>query len=87
MKNFEQLFEQLKQKSLTQEPNSKTVKLLNKGVHQIGKKIVEEASEVWMASEYQSDDEVAEEIAQLIYHIQVIMLARGLELKDIYKYL
>ncbi|MDR3035577.1 MAG: phosphoribosyl-ATP pyrophosphatase, partial [Kitasatospora sp.] len=29
----------------------------------------------------------AEEISQLLYHVQVMMLARGLTLEDVYKYL
>ena len=51
------------------------------------KKIVEEAAEVWMAAEYQSDDELAEEISQLMYWTQVVMVQRGLTPEDVYKYL
>ena len=60
---------------------------VNKGVHHIGKKVIEEAGEVWIAAEYQSDEEMAEEISQLMYWTQTLMLARGIELDDIYKYL
>ena len=60
---------------------------LDAGIHAIGKKIVEEAAEVWMAGEYQSDDETAEEISQLLYHLQVLMLAKGLTLQDVYRHL
>jgi phosphoribosyl-ATP pyrophosphohydrolase len=56
-------------------------------VHEIGKKVLEEAGEVWLAAEHESDDQLAEEISQLLYHLQVLMLARGLSLKDIYKFL
>ena len=87
MKTFDQLFDELKKKKLADDNNSDTVKMLNQGVHNIGKKIVEEAAEVWMASEYESQKETAEEISQLIYHLQVMMLAKGLEPKDIYRYL
>ena len=87
MKNVETLFAELKAKAASKDPNSGTVKELEKGTHFIGKKIVEEAAEVWMACEYQSKDEAAEEISQLIYHLQVMMIDRGLELEDIYKYL
>jgi len=66
---------------------SATVAALDSGVHSIGKKILEEAGEVWLAAEHQSDDELAEEISQLIYHLQTMMLARGLTLNDVYKYL
>ena len=85
MKTVEQLFAELKEKAAKGDPNSGTVKELAKGTHFIGKKIVEEAAEVWMACEYQSKDEAAEEISQLIYHSLVMMIDRGMELEDIYK--
>ena len=87
MKSFDQLFEELTQKLATREPGSGTVASVDAGVHSIGKKILEEAGEVWLASEHESDDALAEEISQLIYHLQVLMLARGLEPNDIYKFL
>ena len=87
MKTFEQLFDELQKKVQQNDPNSNTVKLVNKGVHSIGKKIVEEAAEVWMASEYQTKEETAEEISQLIYHLQVLMIAKDLQVEDINRYL
>lgn len=87
MKSFDELFAELSLKAETRPENSGTVAALDAGVHQIGKKIVEEAAEVWMAAEYQSTAETAEEISQLLYHLQVLMLAKGLTLADIYKYL
>ena len=87
VKNFDSLFEELKAKVANNESDSGTVQAVNKGVHQIGKKVIEEAGEVWIAAEYQSDEEMAEEISQLMYWTQTLMLARGIELDDIYKYL
>lgn len=87
VKNFESLFAELTEKARTRPEGSKTVEELDRGVHGIGKKIVEEAAEVWMAAEYQSDEEFAEEASQLIYHLQVMMIAKGLAPEDIYKYL
>ena len=86
MKTFDQLFEELTAKIAAREPGSGTVAAIDAGVHSIGKKILEEAGEVWIASEHESDDALAEEISQLIYHLQVLMLARGLKPSDIYKY-
>jgi phosphoribosyl-ATP pyrophosphohydrolase len=60
---------------------------VNSGVHEIGKKVLEEAGEVWLAAEHESDDELAEEISQLLYQLQVLMLARGLSINDVYKFL
>lgn len=85
MKTFEELFDELKEKSETRPEGSSTVVELDGGVHAIGKKIVEEAAEVWMACEYESDDDAALEISQLLYHLQVMMVKKGLELDDIYR--
>jgi len=87
VKTFDDLFAELSLKAATRPAGSGTVAELDGGVHVIGKKIVEEAAEVWMAAEYQSDEETAEEISQLIYHLQVLMIARGLDTADIYRHL
>lgn len=87
MKTFDSLFAELSEKAQSRPEGSGTVTELDSGVHGIGKKIVEEAAEVWMAAEFQSDAEFAEEASQLIYHLQVMMLAKGLTPEDIYKYL
>ena len=87
MKTFEELFAELRQKAESRPAGSGTVAELDAGVHAIGKKIVEEAAEVWMAAEFQSDAEASEEISQLLYHVQVMMIAKGLTLNDVYRYL
>ena len=86
-KSFEGLFAQLSETARSRPEGSGTVARLDAGVHDIGKKIVEEAAEVWMAAEYESKEEAAEEMSQLIYHLQVMMLALGLDLDDVYRYL
>lgn len=87
MKTFDELFAELSVKAETRPEGSGTVAELDGGVHTIGKKIVEEAAEVWMASEYESDEAASEEISQLLYHVQVMMLAKGLSLQDVYRHL
>lgn len=87
MKTFDDLYAELAAKAAARPEGSGTVAALDAGVHAIGKKVVEEAAEVWMAAEYESDERTAEEISQLLYHLQVLMLARGLELKDVYAHL
>ena len=87
MKSFEELFAELQHKAATRPEGSGTVAAIDAGIHQIGKKIVEEAAEVWMACEFQTDDEAAEEISQLLYHLQVMMIARGITLDDVYAHL
>ncbi|MBS0024891.1 phosphoribosyl-ATP diphosphatase [Microbacterium paraoxydans] len=87
MKTFDELFAELSVTAETRPEGSGTVAELDGGVHTIGKKIVEEAAEVWMAAEYESDEAAAEEISQLLYHLQVMMLAKGLTLQDVYRHL
>ena len=85
MKTFEQLWQELNYKVNSQDTKSETVKSVNGGVHQVGKKVVEEASEAWMACEHESKERAAEEISQLIYQTQVLMLASGIKLEDVYR--
>jgi phosphoribosyl-ATP pyrophosphohydrolase len=87
MKRFESLFEELSEKVRQNDPASGTVRLVQEGKHAIGKKLLEEAGESWMAAEYESAGKTAEELSQLLYHIQVMMLACGLSLEDVYRYL
>ncbi|WP_341361132.1 phosphoribosyl-ATP diphosphatase [Georgenia sp. M64] len=87
MKSFEELFAELEHKAATRPEGSGTVAELDAGIHTIGKKVVEEAAEVWMAAEHEGAEAAAEEISQLLYHLQVMMIARGLTLQDVYRHL
>jgi phosphoribosyl-ATP pyrophosphohydrolase len=87
VKTFDQLFAELSEKAATRPQGSGTVAELDAGVHAIGKKIVEEAAEVWMAAEHEGKARTAEEISQLLYHLQVMILAAGISLEDVYAYL
>ncbi|MCL3778182.1 MULTISPECIES: phosphoribosyl-ATP diphosphatase [unclassified Actinomyces] len=87
MKNFEDLFAELQHKATTRPEGSGTVEELDRGVHFIGKKLVEEAAEAWMACEHESDEAACEELSQLLYHAQVMMVAKGYTLEDVYRYL
>ena len=86
MKDFDSLFAELEQ-TVAERREGNTLTRVEGGVHSIGKKIVEEAAEVWMAAEYESDDNLAEEMSQLLYHLQVMMLAKGLAPADLYRHL
>jgi phosphoribosyl-ATP pyrophosphohydrolase len=87
VKTFDSLFAELAEKARTRPEGSGTVSQLDAGVHAIGKKVVEEAAEVWMAAEHEGPERPAEEISQLLYHLQVLMLARDLTLEDVYAHL
>jgi phosphoribosyl-ATP pyrophosphohydrolase len=87
MKTFDELFAELQQKAETRPEGSGTVRALDAGVHAIGKKLVEEAAESWMAAEHEGKERAAEELSQLLYHAQVLMIASGITLDDVYAHL
>jgi phosphoribosyl-ATP pyrophosphohydrolase len=87
VKTFEQLWAELEGKALARQEGSGTVQALDAGVHTIGKKLVEEAAESWMAAEHEGKERAAEELSQLLYHAQVMMLSCGLTLDDVYAHL
>jgi phosphoribosyl-ATP pyrophosphohydrolase len=87
VKTFDDLYAELADKARTRPSGSGTVAALDAGVHAIGKKIVEEAAEVWMAAEHEGTERTAEEISQLLYHLQVLMLATGISPDDVYAHL
>ncbi len=87
MKTFDELFAELSDKARTRPEGSGTVRQLDAGVHAIGKKLIEEAAESWMAAEHEGRDATALEISQLLYHAQVLMIASGLSLEDVYTHL
>ena len=87
MKSFDGLWAELAEKARTRPADSGTVRALDAGIHAIGKKLVEEAAESWMAAEYEGKDRTAAELSQLIYHVQVLMLALDLTPDDVYAHL
>jgi phosphoribosyl-ATP pyrophosphohydrolase len=87
MKTFDALFAELADRQRERPAGSGTVAALDAGVHEQGKKVVEEAAEVWMAAEHESAERTAEEISQLLYRVQVIMLGKGIGLEDVYRHL
>jgi phosphoribosyl-ATP pyrophosphohydrolase len=87
MKRFDELFAELQEKVQRQDPASGTVRAVQAGTHAIGKKVLEEAGEVWMAAEHEGPERTAEEISQLLYHLQCMMLACDLDLDDVYEHL
>lgn len=87
MKTFDELFAELSDRAAVRPEGSGTVAALDAGVHAQGKKVLEEAGEVWIAAEHESDERLAEEVSQLLYRVQVLMLGRGLGLEDVYRHL
>jgi phosphoribosyl-ATP pyrophosphohydrolase len=87
VKTFEELWAELTEKAQTRPEGSGTVRQLDAGVHAIGKKLLEEAAESWMAAEHEGKEATALEISQLLYHAQVLMIAADLTLEDVYEHL
>jgi phosphoribosyl-ATP pyrophosphohydrolase len=87
VKTFDELFAELRERAEQRPEGSGTVAALDAGVHAQGKKVLEEAGEVWIAAEHESDERLAEEVSQLLYRVQVLMLGRGLGLDDVYRHL
>ena len=85
MKTFDELYAELLRKTTYCDEETGTVRLVDAGVHAVGKKVVEEAAEVWMAAEHEGHERTADEIAQLLYHVQLMMLAANVSLEDVYK--
>ena len=85
VKTFEELFAELGERARSRPAGSATVAALDAGTHAVGKKVLEEAGEVWLAAEHESDEALAEEISQLLYWTQVLMISRGLGLDDVYR--
>ena len=84
MKSFEELFAELSAKAVARPEGSGTVKELDAGVHAIGKKLVEEAAESWMAARYEGNEALALELSQVLYYVACMMAENGLSAEDVY---
>ncbi len=85
MKSFDALYAELVEKVTMEDASSGTFRIVSAGVHACGKKVVEEAAEAWMAAEHEGHDRAADEIAQLLYTVQCLMLASDVSLDDVYR--
>lgn len=85
VKSFDSLYSELVQKVQHEDSASATYRIVSAGVHACGKKVVEEAAEAWMAAEHEGHDRAADEIAQLLYTVQCLMLASDVSLDDVYR--
>jgi len=81
--NLTQLYTILKERQAHPRPESYTARLLAEGLPRIAQKVGEEATEVVVAALSQDDRRLTEEIADLAYHVLVLMVARGLTPEDI----
>lgn len=82
---FEEIVELAKKRKEEKPEGSGTVALFEKGAHAIGKKLVEEAAESWMAARYETKEELALELSQLLYYVAVMMAEKEISLEEVYK--
>ena len=82
--NFEEMFELARQRKAEMPEGKSTTELFTKGVHAIGKKLVEEAAESWMAARFESKEDLALELSQVLYYVAVMMAEKDLSLDEVY---
>ena len=73
----------LRQRAARPATDSYTARLLAAGEDEIVKKVGEEAVEVILAAKGQGDGRLVEESADLVYHLLVLLLSRGLSWADV----
>ncbi len=82
---FEEILSMSQERKKTMPEGSYTTKLFEKGAHGIGKKLVEEAAESWMAARFESKEDCAEELSQVLYYVAVMMAEKDISLEEVYK--
>ncbi|MBR2590390.1 MAG: bifunctional phosphoribosyl-AMP cyclohydrolase/phosphoribosyl-ATP diphosphatase HisIE [Clostridia bacterium] len=83
--SYEMLYELIKGRKTNQKEGSYTTYLFNKGLDKILKKVGEESTEVIIAAKAEDKKETVYEIADLAYHVMVLMIEAGISLDDITK--
>ena len=83
--SYEGLFELLKGRKAEKKEGSYTTYLFEKGLDKILKKVGEESTEVIIAAKAEDKKETIYEIADLAYHVMVLMVQSGITLEDIHK--
>lgn len=80
-----EVFEVITDRLVHPKEGSYTNYLFGKGLDKILKKIGEEACEVIIASKNGNTGEISSEIADLLYHVMVLLAERGMSLDDVYE--
>lgn len=81
---FEDMVELAQQRKREMPEGRSTTELFRKGAHGIGKKLVEEAAESWMAARFESREDVALELSQVLYYVACMMAEKELTLEEVY---
>lgn len=83
MKELDVLYDTILERKANKEEGSYTSYLFEKGLEKILKKVGEECTEVVIASLTQSKEDQVNEIGDLLYHIAVLMVEKGITLDDV----
>jgi phosphoribosyl-ATP pyrophosphohydrolase len=81
---FEEIYALAKERKEKMPEGRSTTELFKKGSHGIGKKLVEEAAESWMAARFEGKEALALELSQTLYYVACMMAENGLSLEDVY---
>lgn len=82
---FEDILKLVQERKRDMPEGKSTTELFKKGAHGIGKKLVEEAAESWMAARFESKEETAEELSQVLYYVACMMAEKDISLDEVYK--
>ena len=83
--SLEQLFALIEGRKSEKKEGSYTTYLFEKGLDKILKKVGEECTEVIIAAKAEDKKETVYEIADLAYHVMVLMIEAGISLEDIHR--
>jgi phosphoribosyl-ATP pyrophosphohydrolase len=82
---LEELFALAAERREAPEPVGSTGTLLAAGVDAIGKKLLEEAAESWIAARHETREQVALELSQVLYYVAVLATHAGVGLDELYE--
>jgi phosphoribosyl-ATP pyrophosphohydrolase len=82
---FDEICELARSRKREMPEGKSTTALFEKGVHAIGKKLVEEAAESWMAARFEGNDALALELSQVLYYVACMMAETGLSNEEVYE--
>jgi phosphoribosyl-ATP pyrophosphohydrolase len=84
---FEEICELVRTRKREMPKGRSTTALFEQGAHAIGKKLVEEAAESWMAARYEGREAVAVELSQVLYYVACMMAETGVSNEEVYQHL
>lgn len=82
---FEEMLVLARERKRDMPAGKSTTALFEKGAHAIGKKLVEEAAESWMAARYEGADDLALELSQVLYYVACMMAEKDISLDEVYR--